>query len=337
MLPHRDGVRRDAAVGRWPTPSRCCASGRLGARRARTRSPRRSASLRLPPMPDLPPFLQGRSSRRHRRRGARLRRRAARELLARPARPAPGDGHLRPGAGQVAGPAAHGPRGRRRRSSPTRRCSARSRTPASTRSSPRSAPTRTTSLLLAELRQLGGALGRPHEGGGVLSHLDGAVRHLRRRIAATPEMARARPRRRGPATRPRAVGQRPAVPQLRREPGRRAQRLRRRRVDASSPASGRAVDPHGTFVANHPVPRLYEDGTPSVTRPPNGVVRSTEPLGSCRQSGSTLCRRRACGRRTAVTSTAAGSIATAITSRESRVPTWSPTNPRSGGPARNAP
>ena len=41
-------------------------------------------------------------------------------------------------------------------------------------------PDATTSLLLAELRQLGGALARPHEGGGVLSHLDGAVRHVRR-------------------------------------------------------------------------------------------------------------------------------------------------------------
>ena len=24
-----------------------------------------------------------------------------------------------------------------------------------------------------------------------------------------------------------------------------------------------AVDPHGVFVANHPVPRLYEDGRPA--------------------------------------------------------------------------
>jgi hypothetical protein len=24
-----------------------------------------------------------------------------------------------------------------------------------------------------------------------------------------------------------------------------------------------AVDPHGVFVANHPVPRLYEDGRPT--------------------------------------------------------------------------
>jgi hypothetical protein len=25
-----------------------------------------------------------------------------------------------------------------------------------------------------------------------------------------------------------------------------------------------AVDPHGTFAANHPVPRLYGDGSPAV-------------------------------------------------------------------------
>ncbi len=56
-----------------------------------------------------------------------------------------------------------------RRSPPTRSCSGRTRTPRWTRSSPRPGPDARTSLLMAELRQLGGALGRPHEGGGVLT------------------------------------------------------------------------------------------------------------------------------------------------------------------------
>src|SRR4051794_9908748 len=46
-----------------------------------------------------------------------------------------------------------------------------------------------TSLLAAELRQLGGALGRPHPGGGVLSHLDGTFAMFAVGVAPTPEMA----------------------------------------------------------------------------------------------------------------------------------------------------
>src|SRR4029079_13760952 len=49
-------------------------------------------------------------------------------------------------------------------------------------------PDAETSLLLAELRQLGGALARPHEGGGVLSHLEGQYVAFAGAIAATPEM-----------------------------------------------------------------------------------------------------------------------------------------------------
>src|SRR5690242_11402790 len=52
-------------------------------------------------------------------------------------------------------------------------------------------PDATTSLLLAELRQLGGALARPHEGGGVLSHLEGEFVSFAGGIAATPEMGAA--------------------------------------------------------------------------------------------------------------------------------------------------
>ena len=120
-----------------------------------------------------------------------------------------------------------------------------------------------SSLLMAELRQLGGALGRAHEGGGALSQLEGRFAVFAGAIAATPEIA--------------AQGQADA----------------RRLVDALAPyRNGRnylnfaegvtdaktaydenrwlqlkgirsAVDPHGIFVANHPIPRLYENGRPT--------------------------------------------------------------------------
>lgn len=44
-------------------------------------------------------------------------------------------------------------------------------------------------LLLAELRQLGGAVGRPHPGSGVLSHLTGAYVLFAVAMAPTPELA----------------------------------------------------------------------------------------------------------------------------------------------------
>ena len=43
---------------------------------------------------------------------------------------------------------------------------------------------------MAELRQLGGALGRPHEGGGVLSHLDAEFVMFAGAMAWTPEIRR---------------------------------------------------------------------------------------------------------------------------------------------------
>ena len=67
----------------------------------------------------------------------------------------------------------------------------------------------------AELRQLGGALARPHAGAGALPMLDGEFVLFAVAIAATPEMAAAGPRRRhGAGRRDVAVGERPAVPQL---------------------------------------------------------------------------------------------------------------------------
>jgi hypothetical protein len=121
-------------------------------------------------------------------------------------------------------------------------------------------PEAETSLLLAELRQLGGALGRPADGSGALTHLEGQYVLFCGAMAPTPELA--------------AQGHADAV----------------RLTEAMAPfANGRhylnfaespvdtktayrpeawlqlkgirsAVDPYGIFAANHPVPRLYEGG-----------------------------------------------------------------------------
>ena len=142
--------------------------------------------MRLPPMPELPRLPARPRAGRHRRRRARLRR-------ARPRSCSPACGRC-------------GPRWTPSAGSRRSRWSGCTWTPrAAPRSPPtramlgvvprrrgrrlprrRSARTRTTSLLMAELRQLGGALGRPHEGGGVLSHLDARVRDVRRRRSPPP-------------------------------------------------------------------------------------------------------------------------------------------------------
>jgi hypothetical protein len=125
-------------------------------------------------------------------------------------------------------------------------------------------PDADTSLLMAELRQLGGALARPHEGGGVLSHLEGEFVTFAGGIAATPELGAAV---HADATRLTSVL----------EPwsnGRHYLNFAENTVDprtayqesAWTQLAGirSAVDPHGTFAANHPVPRLYEEGSPAV-------------------------------------------------------------------------
>jgi len=121
-----------------------------------------------------------------------------------------------------------------------------------------------TTVLMAELRQLGGALARPHADGGVLSHLDGQFVAFAGAIAATPEM--------GAQGRADAARLMSAL-----EPwtnGRQYLNFAESAVDPRAayqdsawmqPAGIRsAVDPHGVFAANHPVPRLYEDGSSAV-------------------------------------------------------------------------
>lgn len=120
-----------------------------------------------------------------------------------------------------------------------------------------------TPLAIAELRQLGGALGRPHDGGGVLSHLEGRFLWFGGAMALTPEMA--------------AEGHRAAAAVSGAlatcSSGRQYLNFAENPVDtrtAYRPEAWRqlvgvrsAVDPHGLFVANHRVPRLYEDGGPT--------------------------------------------------------------------------
>jgi FAD/FMN-containing dehydrogenase len=119
----------------------------------------------------------------------------------------------------------------------------------------------TSSLLMAELRQLGGALGRPHEGGGVLSHLEGDFVAFAGGIAATPEM--------GAAAHADATRLMSALDPW--SNGRHYLNFAESAVDprtayaesAWTQLAGirSAVDPHGTFAANHPIPRLYEGGS----------------------------------------------------------------------------
>ncbi|MGY2702711.1 FAD-binding oxidoreductase [Nocardioides sp. HB32] len=121
-------------------------------------------------------------------------------------------------------------------------------------------PDATTSLLMAELRQLGGALGRPHEGGGVLNRLDAQFLSFGGGIAATPEM--------GAQAHADAVRLSEALAPF--DNGRQYANFAENPVDARSIYGAdvwtqltgirSAVDPHGLFAANHRVPRLHEDG-----------------------------------------------------------------------------
>ncbi|HET8665757.1 MAG TPA: FAD-binding oxidoreductase [Nocardioides sp.] len=125
-------------------------------------------------------------------------------------------------------------------------------------------PDATSSLLMAELRQLGGALARPHEGGGVLSHLEGDFVTFAGGIAATPELGEA------------AYADAQALSKAL-EPWANGRQYLNFAEDVVDPRTAyqesawtqlagirSAVDPEGVFAANHPVPRLYEGGSPAV-------------------------------------------------------------------------
>jgi FAD binding domain len=124
-------------------------------------------------------------------------------------------------------------------------------------------PDTESSLLLAELRQLGGALARRHEGGGVLSRLDAQFVGFAAAIAAAPEMAaqgNADAARFASALSPWSNGhsylnfsENPVDPRSAYSD------------DAWLKLTGirSAVDPDDVFQANHKVARLFEDGQPA--------------------------------------------------------------------------
>jgi hypothetical protein len=121
----------------------------------------------------------------------------------------------------------------------------------------------TTSLLAAELRQLGGQLSRPHPNGGALDRLEGEFALFGVGVAPTVEIA-GQVARDGDAL----------VEALR--PWQNGRHYLNFAETAVDPKAGyeaghwtqlrairSAVDPDGVFQANHAVPRLYEDGRPT--------------------------------------------------------------------------
>ena len=124
-------------------------------------------------------------------------------------------------------------------------------------------PDAQSTLLIAELRQLGGALGRPHEGGGALSMIDAGYAGFAATIAATPEMGaqgHADANRFASALSPWSndglylnLAENPVDPRSAYSD------------DTWLKLTGirSAVDPDDVFLANHKVPRLYEDGQPA--------------------------------------------------------------------------
>ncbi|HEX6517853.1 MAG TPA: FAD-binding oxidoreductase [Nocardioidaceae bacterium] len=116
------------------------------------------------------------------------------------------------------------------------------------------------SLLMAELRQLDGALGRPHEGAGALPMLDGQFAFYGVGVAITPELGeRARADATAIVDALGAYASRSRYLNFTEEP-----------VDVREAYGEEAwtqlkglrsmVDPGGVLHANHPIPRLYENG-----------------------------------------------------------------------------
>lgn len=124
-------------------------------------------------------------------------------------------------------------------------------------------PDARTSLLMAELRQLGGALARPHEGGGALNKLDAQFVSFAAGMAMSPEM--------GAQVHADAVRFTEALAPF--DNGRQYANFAENPVDARdiyadaawTQLSGirSAVDPNGVFQANHAIPRLFENGAPT--------------------------------------------------------------------------
>ena len=120
-----------------------------------------------------------------------------------------------------------------------------------------------TSLMVAELRQLGGALARPAVGGGAVCQLDGTFLAFGTGMVFGTEMAQ--------RVRADVAGLQAGL-----GPWTGGGRVLNFTEDAVDPrdaydavtwrrlaALRSVVDPDGLFAANHPIPRLYEDGRPS--------------------------------------------------------------------------
>ena len=124
-------------------------------------------------------------------------------------------------------------------------------------------PDATTSLLMAELRQLGGALARPHQGGGALDRLDADFVLFGAGMAMSPEMGaqvHADAQRLVGALAPFETGGQYlnfAEDAVETRAGYAADRWTQLTGIRS------AVDPHDVFVANHRIPRLHEQGAPT--------------------------------------------------------------------------
>ncbi len=114
-------------------------------------------------------------------------------------------------------------------------------------------PGSTTTLLSAELRQLGGALGRHHPGAGALPRLEGAYAGFFVAMAPTPQLA----------AQGRADGERLVAALAPWSIGQALLNFTEQRTDTSNAYAAEAwdglcavrasVDPHELFVANHPV------------------------------------------------------------------------------------
>jgi hypothetical protein len=132
---------------------------------------------------------------------------------------------------------------------------------------------RSTALMGIELRQLGGALGRPHPGGGALSHFSGDLIAFAGGIPTSADLVEPIARQAEEAIRglaPWATG-RPYLNFVE-QPG-----SARSAFDPATWARLRAVrtevDPGGLFVANHPIP-LPERTGQERTAPTRSAVRS---------------------------------------------------------------
>ena len=120
-----------------------------------------------------------------------------------------------------------------------------------------------TPLLLAELRQAGGALARPAVGGGALTYLDADFVMFAAAMAMDAESGAAGY----------AAANRLSAALAPYANGRQYLNFAEHPVDVASAYSDpawrqlagirSAVDPDGLFVANHPVPRLFENGQPT--------------------------------------------------------------------------